>query len=192
MNSDIKEKIRNIVSIFYRNPFKIFYINSNDSKIVTNPIGYFVSLGITTSSKVLDDIRAILEENGYTAFLCEISSKRLGNQFINTITNADNPQQYIIDKFDEDILGEKESKLYLKELREKLNVDESVEELKTLVYKISQLEDLINRLDRQDGWGIHMIRKTSSGFSLFHRQVNYKVEGDLEYRLGIYVSEDCD
>lgn len=186
---DIKDKIRDTVSVFYRNPFKVFCINSCDGETIIKPVGYFVSLGITTAPRVLEEIKGILEDSGFTAFLCEISSKRRGNQFINTITNTENPGQYIIDELESNMLGEIEARERFKELKEDLSIEKDLADIKSLVIKISELEELISKLDKIGGWNLHRIKETASGFSLFHTQVNYRVIGDLEYRVGIYVSE---
>lgn len=183
-----KDKIKELIGVFYRNTFKIFYINSCEGENFAKPLGYFVSLGITTSPKVLEDMRQLLEENGYTARIAEISSKRVGGQFLNTLINVDNPQQYKLSEFENNILTEETSKKRLEDMKSKISLDQDLDVLKDLVPKISQLEELITKLDKAGGWNMHLIQESTSGFSIFHKMVNYKKVGDLEYRLGIYVS----
>lgn len=186
-----KEKVKELVSIFYRNTFKVFYINSSDGENTCKPFGLFVSLGITTSPKVLEDMRDILEENGYVAKICEISSKRCGDyQFINMLTDNNNPSQYEVSDFEDNIILTKElAENKLKELKGLINSDQDLEVLRTVVPKVSRLEELINKLNETSGWELHMIQETDDNFSIFHRFVNYKQVDDIEYRLGIYVSE---
>lgn len=189
MENSSKDKIKELVGVFYRNTFKIFYINSVDGETFVKPFGYFVSLGITTSLSVLENIRSILGENGYTATLAEISSKRVGGQFLNTVTKMDGLVQYALsDDFNQNALGEKESKERLVKMKESLNTSQDLAVLKDLVPKISQLDELINRLDNFEGWDLHMIQETGNGFGILHKNVNYSKVGNLEYRLGIYVS----
>lgn len=185
-----KDKVKELVSIFYRNTFKIFYINSSDGENTCKPFGLFVSLGITTSPKVLEDIRSILEENGYIAKICEISSKKCGDyQFINTLTDNNTPEQYKVTEFEDCVFSKEEAEKKLQELKEKINSDQEIDILRILVPRVSRLEELISRLNESSGWDLHMIQETEDGFSIFHKFVNYKQVGGVEYRLGIYVSE---
>ena len=82
MDMTTREKIRNIIEIFYRPKFKIFNINSLDGKVFNHLEGVFVSLGITTSMKVMEDIAEVIntEDNGLKATITEISSKKIVNQ----------------------------------------------------------------------------------------------------------------
>lgn len=188
-----KEKLRDLVSVFYRNTFKIFYINSEDGETFIKPFGLFVSLGITTSPNILENIRDVLESNGYTATICEISSKRFGGQFLNTISNIKSPSQYELTEFDDDILDRSRAIQLLEEYKKEINQDQDIEVLKTVVPKSARLEELINRLDRTSCWDLHMIQRNhfddSESFNIFHKFVNYKQVDGVEYRLGIYVSK---
>jgi hypothetical protein len=186
-----KEKVKELVGIFYRNTFKVFYINSCDGENTCKPFGLFVSLGITTSPKVLEEIRGILEENGYIAKVCELSSKRCGDyQFINTLTDNKTPLQYEVLELGPDVMNEAESKERLKTLKDLITSDQDLETLRTIVPKVSRLEELINRLNETSGWNFHYIQETNNSFNIFHKFVNYKQTDDIEYRLGIYVSEN--
>lgn len=183
-----KGSIQELVSVFYRNTFKMFYINSTDGENFSNPSGIFISLGITTSPTVLEDIKSILISNGYNAVISEIVSKKVAGQFMNILTENE-PNQYELTEFEDNILDRDKALQVLEELKNKVNPEQDLEELKVLVPKLSRLEELINKLDHNNGWSIHLIQETDKTFNLFHRFVNYKKENELEYRIGIYVSE---
>ena len=190
-----KEKLRDLISVFYRNTFKIFYINSQDGETFTKPLGMFISLGITTSPIILENIKDVLESNGYNATICEISSKRFGGQFLNTVTTKSCPNQYELTEFDDNILDRTKATSLVNELKDEINQDQDLEVLKQLVPKVARLEELISKLDRTSGWDLHLIQRCISeeskieSFNIFHKFVNYKQVDGVEYRLGIYVSE---
>ena len=188
-----KERLRDLVSVFYRSTFKIFYINSQDGETFTKPTGFFVSLGITTSPSILENMKDILESNGFNAKVCELSSKKFGGQYLNTITSEPFPKQYELTVFGDDILDHDKAVNLLEEIKGRINNDQDIEMLKILVPKASRLEELINKLDRTSGWDLHMIQHNILGdvenFNILHKFVNYKLVDGVEYRLGIYVSE---
>lgn len=186
-----KDELQELVGVFYRNTFKTFYINSEDGESFSKPEGIFVSLGITTSPSVLEDIKNILISNGYTAEITKIASRKIAGQFLNSIIReSEYPTQFeVIDHKDFKILSREESLKRLEDLRVLVNPDQNLETLKELVPKISRLEELINKLDRSNGWEIHYLQETDHSFNIYHRFVNYKKEGDIEYRIGIYVSK---
>jgi len=193
MVTTTRDKIRNIIEIFYRPKFKIFNINSLDGKVFDHLQGVFVSLGITTSMKVMEDITEVIntENNGLRATIVEISSKKVVNQFMNTVINKTGVKQYLIQDFESQGLLDKEASLNLLEsLRSKLSVEVDLEELKNLTPRISKLATLIQKLDKSQGWDSHMIQEDQEEFyRIFHKFVNYKKVDDLEYRIGIYVEE---
>ena len=185
-----KDRIHDLVGVFYRNVYKTFYINSHDGREFIKPVGVFVSLGITTSLSTYNEIKDIINNNGYTAKIAEISSRRVSGQFLNSLTSVEDPKQYLIqDNCEENLLGESEARARLESLKEKIT-SEDIQLLKELVPKISTLEELIQKLTSNSGWESHMIKETESSFQIFHKYVNYKREGDVEYRIGIYVSEN--
>lgn len=188
-----KEKLRDLISIFYRNTFKIFYINSCDGETFIKPTGLFVSLGITTSPSIIDNIKDVLESNGYEAVVCELTSKRFGGQYLNTVNLSTYPKQYELTEFDDNILDRDKAISLLNEIKDSINNDQDIETLKILVPKAARLEELIGKIDRTSGWDLHMIQRNDSGdienFNIFHKFVNYKQVDGVEYRLGIYVSE---
>lgn len=187
----IRERINEIVEVFYQQNFKTFYVNSIDGKTFVKPVGVFVSLGITTSMKSLEDIRDVIANtDGYSAVISEISSKKVGSQFLNTIVNLETPKQYVLDNSGDNILNKEQAEEELKNLKEKMNTGEDIEVLQKYAPKISKLQDLINKLTNSNGWGSHSILKDDEDYKIYHQNVNYKKEGDTEYRIGIFVSEN--
>lgn len=185
--SVIREKIHEIVEVFYQPTFKTFYVNSTDEETFIKPIGVFVSLGITTSPKVVDSIKDVISGYGYDTRIVEISSRKINGQFLNTIV-SENPTQYVIED-SEDILGREESLNELSKLKEYMNPSESLDTIQKYAPKIQKLQELIDELDRiSDGWCSHVIKIENEDYKIFHRQVNYKNTGDVEYRIGIFVS----
>ena len=101
-----RDKVHSLVEVFYQPSFKTFYVNSVDGETFVKPVGVFVSLGITTSLKVLEDIKNIISgSEGYSATLAEIKSKKVAGQFLNTVTCTTGPKQYKITNLSEDIMG---------------------------------------------------------------------------------------
>lgn len=186
-----REKIHDLVEVFYQPIFKTFYINSTNGTTFIKPIGVFVSLGITTSMKVLEDMKEIINSTEeYEACLVEISSKKVAGQFLNTIINKEEPQQYKLTDFSTNIMNEKESREELERMKGLMNPEQDLGILKTYAPRISRLQDLIDKLTTTDGWDAHLIQNCGEGeYRIFHQYVNYRKEGDIEYRLGIYVKE---
>ena len=189
-----KKKIHELVGVFYRPTYKTFYVNSIDGESFIKPIGVFVSLGITTARKVLEDIRDIIQENtDYVAQIAEISSKKVGTQFINTITNISDPQQYRLSDLDPElVLDEEAARKELESMRQLMNPEQDLDILNEYAPKISRLQDLIDKLTTTDGWDSHAIQRvdeSEGSYGVFHKLVNYRQEGNKEYRLGIYVRE---
>ena len=186
-----REKIHDLVEVFYQPTFKTFYINSTNGTTFIKPIGVFVSLGITTSMKVLEDIKEIINSTEeYEACLVEISSKRVAGQFLNTIINKEEPKQYKLTDFSDDIMNEEESKKELEKMKELMSPEQDLGILKTYAPRISRLQDLIDKLTTTNGWDAHLIQNCGDGeYRIFHQFVNYRKDGEIEYRLGIYVKE---
>ena len=140
MDMTTREKIRNIIEIFYRPKFKIFNINSLDGKVFNHLEGVFVSLGITTSMKVMEDIAEVIntEDNGLKATITEISSKKIVNQYLNTVVKKTGVEQYLIPNLDEPGLLDKEASLKLLEnLKQELTEEADLEDLKNLTHRRS-------------------------------------------------------
>lgn len=186
-----REKIHDLVEVFYQPTFKTFYINSTNGTTFIKPVGVFVSLGITTSMKVLEDIKSIINSTEeYEATIVEISSKRVAGQFLNTIINREDPKQYRLTDFSDDIMDEKKSKEKLEEMKNLMSPEQDLEVLRTYAPRISRLQDLIDKLTTTNGWDAHLIQEKDDGeYRIYHQYVNYRKDGDIEYRVGIYVKE---
>lgn len=184
-----RDEISRIVDIFYQHEFKTFYINSVDGKTFVKPIGIFVSLGLTTSMQTLENIKNVLEENGFIVKLAEIKSKRVNNMFLNTLTKEDNPQQYrITSNCNNNVFDEESARTELQRLESLLTVNQKVDVLAKTATKVSSLRKLIEKLSLTNGWSDHNIQMNEDNeYCIFHKNVNYKKEDDLEYRIGIYV-----
>lgn len=183
-----REKIKEIVEVFYQPTFKIFYINSEDGENFIKPEKVFVSLGMTTSLKGIENIKGILENNGFPSRIVEISSKKISGQFINTVTKFDEVGQFELTELGSDILGKTEAEKELKELREKIKDPLNLDVLREIVPKINQLKRLIDKYDLVGDWDTHFIQKTKDGeYKTFLKYVNYKKEDEVEYRIGILV-----
>ena len=185
------EKIRSLVGVFYQPEFKTFYVNSKDGKSFCSPLGVFVSLGMTTSLKVLENICKVLNDsNEFSARLVEMGSKKVDGQFLNTILNDTEPRQYRLSDFcNVDLLDKESAEQELKELRDNLNPSTPLDTLKVLAIKASRLQYFTEKLNESDGWGAHLIQKVDDDYRIYHLFVNYQREGDVEKRLGIYVTE---
>ena len=169
----IRSKIQDLIEVFYHSPFKIFYINSTDGEKFSKPIGIFVSLGITTSMETLKNLRdIILQETSYKAEIAEITSKSQKGQYLNRVINL-NPSQYLATP--DNSIGRDES---LKELDRILDKDKNFKDY-------SRLSELIKKLDETSGWENHGI--TKEPYQIFHKKINYRKDGNLEYRIGVYV-----
>lgn len=136
-------------------------------------------------------MREILNTHkGYRAVIAEISSKKIAGQFLNTVTKTKDIEQYMITDFGDDIMDREASIKELEELKKYMNLSENLEVLKEVTPKISKLSNLISKLDKQESWDSHLIQKDSKeDYRIFHKLVNYKQEDNIEYRIGIYVTE---
>jgi hypothetical protein len=180
-----KDRIHELVEIFYQKPpFKTFYVNSTDGETFVKPTGVFVSLGITTSMKTLEDLRDILSKTpGIKSSIVEIESVKVAGTFMNHIINT-NPTQYEVDPETvkpNTVLTKEETEEELKSLEKIGKRDEA-----------TKLKDAITRVQESpEPWTTHSVMKLESGgYRVFHRYVNYKKSDDTEYRLGIYVEEN--
>ncbi len=187
-----REKLHNLVSLIYQPVYKTFYVNSHDGVSIIKPYGIFVSLGITTSKRTMEEVRQQIAAHGYETSLAEISSIKDGatGQFINTLIGDKEPSQYPVTDYDPDsVLDEEAANKELEELKSILAAEKNMEILKRTSLKVSRLTDLLQKLN-VSGWTNHFIQKIDDGndYRIFHKYVNYKKEGDIEYRIGIFVS----
>lgn len=189
-----KENIKRLVGIFYRPTYKTFYINSTDGQeILQEPIGVFVSLGITTSLDTITKIKDILNNNReYSAKIVEICSIKTGEDFINFVSEESNPNQYKVGNIPEDVMDREKSIKKLEELKNNLNSSCGISELLSNGPKAQKLQSLIERIDQENSWDSHLIQedKESGEFKIYHLFLNYeKREDGREYRIGILVNE---
>jgi hypothetical protein len=183
-----REKVYELVSMFYQSKFKTFYINSLDGEEFVQPTGVFVSLGMTTSLDQLNNItNAINVCDKYTAKLVEIKSEKRDGIFINTVT-SETPTQYGIGETQEKLLNLEETEELIKKLNEQL-LSANAAEMNILGKRLRRLMYLKSQLDSTEGWDIHAIQDLGDDFKIYHLKVNYKKESDTEYRIGILVNE---
>ncbi len=179
-------RIQDLVKVFYQQPFKVFYINSNDGTTFMKPKGLFISLGLTTGMKTLEGLRDVISSTypETKARIVEIKSKLVsGGQFLNTITENLNPCPYVISEFPGDLLDLDESNKELQMLREKIKETQDIK----LIAATQKLQELIDKLSSGDGWENHRIIKQDADYKIFHKVTNYIKKDDVEYRIGIYV-----
>lgn len=191
------EEVHKLVSIFYQPEFKTFYVNSSDGEKFTMPSGVFVSLGITTSMEVLKSIRGVINTGDeYSAELVEIVSKRIaGTQYMNSVTRHNLEEQYKAKvESPENTLDELGAKKELERLG-KIVQDSSNDFLDDNIQKViidyNSLKKVVEKLDHiSGGWDNHrIVYRGESGYGFYHLLVNYEKRNDLEYRVGIYVTQ---
>ena len=189
-----REKIHELVKLFYQHTFKTFYINSEDGKEFSKPLGVFVSLGMTTKLKTLENIRDFISANkDFKARIVEISSKRVDDQFLNTLVETENPQQYRIEELPDNIISREEAYEELEKLKNEMNLRTSLEDLTEKTHQVKKLKALIDNLEETHGWDSHAIQRDGdSDYRIFHLFVNYAKKEGVEFRLGIFVDENDD
>ena len=189
-----REKIHELVKLFYQHTFKTFYINSEDGKEFSKPLGVFVSLGMTTKLKTLENIRDFISANkDFKAKIVEISSKRVDDQFLNTLVETENPQQYRIEELPDNIISREEAYEELEKLKNEMNLRTSLEDLTEKTHQVKKLKALIDNLEETHGWDSHAIQRDGdSDYRIFHLFVNYAKKEGVEFRLGIFVDENDD
>ena len=179
-----KDRIHELTEIFYQKPpFKTFYINSTDGETFVKPLGVFISLGITTTMKVLTDLRDVLGKTpGLKTSIVEIRSIKVAGQYLNQVLRVD-PEQYEVSPetvAPNTVLGKTEADGLLKELE----VSGQVAEAHKLRETIARVEESGNPWIDQE-----VMKIKEGGYRIFHHLTNYKKTDDAEYRLGIYVEE---
>lgn len=191
-----REGVNELVSIFYqKTKYKLFNVNSIDGEEFTKPLGVFVSLGMTTSLKQIQDITSAISRcKGYTARIAELGSIKIGGIYLNYLTKTDSIQQYPLNEENDDTLMNRDEVL---EMISKL-VDRSKDstasqtELVNISGKLNKLTYLNNQLEESDGWGTHAIREEDGDYKIYHLRLNYKKDPDsnIEYRIGIFVEDE--
>ena len=138
----------------------------------------------------LENIESVLKNNGYVARVAEISSKKVNGQFLNTLVNSQAiPKQYKIDasNVEGQLFDAEGANKELERLETLLSTDMDLESLAVTANQVSSLRKLIEKLSSSNGWENHLIEKKEGDYSIFHKNINYIKDGDLEYRVGIYV-----
>lgn len=202
MDTINRDDVRKLVEVFYQPPFKTFYVNSIDGSEFVKPVGIFVSLGITTSLRTIDNICDIINNSEkYSSRVVEIASKRVSGQFLNYVTK-ENPPQIHIDTIQQGVLflperdkgekliDQKFSMIELEQMKDLMHPDQDILTLQKYAPKIKSLESLIKQIEDDPlGWdGYWILKKPDESYKLFHRYINYSNMGDVEYRIGIYVT----
>ena len=180
-----KNTLRDIVEIFYQAPFKIFNVNSTDGKTMIKPIGYFISLGITTS---LDSLRTISDyisrsDYGFESRIVELESRvsEEYGDFINTLSGREVKKYPSIPPPGIKIMGETEATEYLQELTDKINSGD---------YSVSvEKQKLSDTLRRITNWDEFCLQIKDGVPGVFHKYVNYQKNENSENRIGIYVTK---
>lgn len=191
-----RDKVHELVGIFYQPTYKTFYINSPDGKTVTEPLGVFVSLGITTSRKTLDNICSIISSNKeYTATVVEISSQKVGDQYINTVVEnpESKPKQYRLTDIPEDTMDKSQALEELERMKNLMTPESDLDVLTKYGSRVQRLQYLVDKLNESNGWGSHVIQQCGdSDYRIYHLLVNYVKRDEIEYRIGILVNEKKD
>lgn len=184
-----REKIHELVKLINPPTYRTFYINSEDGKEFTKPIGVFVSLGMTTSLDTLMGVCNLIKRTtGYDSILVELSSIKVGDQFLNTIVNKEDPEQYRLADIPGDVMGKEETEEELRSLESKINPQSSLETITEYSPRLTRLQRLYNILG-ENGWESHGIQRVNNEYRIYHLFVNYKKKEGIEYRLGIFVYE---
>jgi len=178
-----KQRIQELIKVFYQQPFKIFYVNSEDGITFIKPKGLFVSLGITTSMVTLEKLRGTIEDTypETSPKLVELVSKRgESGQYLNALTTSE-PHPYTITDLPPNLMTKEEAEQELARLRENIKTNLDIQ-LLTATQKLQEF------IDRIKNWDEHQIYKTDDNeYKIFHKTSNYKKEGNVEYRIGIFV-----
>lgn len=190
-----REEVNELVNIFYhKTKYKLFNVNSVNGEEFTKPLGIFVSLGMTTSLKQIQDITSAISHcKGYTARVAELGSIKIGGIYLNYLTGADPIQQYPLDGGSNEGLMNRDEVLEtiskLVERSKDLNTSQA--ELVEISGKLNKLTYLNNQLEESDGWGTHAIMEDGD-YKIYHLRLNYKKDPDsnIEYRIGIFVEDE--
>lgn len=185
-----KQKIHRLVESVYNYTFKVFSVaESTDNP--NSSIGVFVSLGITTQPDTIKSISDIFNNmKEYDAKVVEIVSSKVGESFVNTVHEEVNPRQYRLKDLPEGLMNREEAVSELEGKKENINPQNDIDSLIKCGVGVQKLQDLIGKLDESNKWDSHLIQKLGEcDYRIFHLDLNYEKRGDLEYRLGILISE---
>lgn len=185
-----RQKIHRLVESVYNYIFKVFNVVESTDK-PNNLVGVFVSLGITTQLETIRSIKDIFDNmKEYSAKVVEIVSEKVGNTYVNTVHEDVNPGQYRLKELPEDLMNREEAVSELERMQEKINPQNDLDSLVKCGVKVQKLKDLIGKLDESNKWDSHLIQRLGDcDYRIFHLDLNYERRGDLEYRVGILISE---
>lgn len=185
-----RQKIHRLVESVYNYTFKVFNVVESTDK-PNKSIGVFVSLGITTQLDTIRSIKDIFDNmKEYSAKVVEIVSEKVGDIYVNTVHEEVNPGQYRLKELPEDLMNREEAVSELEGMKEKINPQNDLDLLVKCGVKVQKLKDLIGKLDEFNKWDSHLIQRLGEcDYRIFHLDLNYERRGDLEYRVGILISE---
>lgn len=174
-----KELVHERVEVFYQNQFKTFYVNSKDNTNFVKPYAVFVSLGMTTSMESLENIKNALNNfNEFHAEIAKLSSKKsIGSQFLNTPSEIGEAKQFEL----------------LEIPKNSYNREQSLEYFPNSDIPESKWKPLFEKIDADNSWDINLLQVMSdtNDVRIYHRFINYiKDDAGVEYRIGIYVTEN--
>lgn len=185
-----RQKIHRLVESVYNYIFKVFNVVESTDK-PNNSVGVFVSLGITTQLDTIRSIKDIFDNmKEYSAKVVEIVSEKVGNTYVNTVHEDVNPGQYRLKELPEDLMNREEAVSELEGMKGKINPQNDLDLLVKCGVKVQKLKDLIEKLDESSKWDSHLIQRLGDcDYRIFHLDLNYEKRGNLEYRVGILISE---
>lgn len=193
MNLNIK-RVQEAVEIIYQPSFKVFTVNSENGKDFSRPLGYFVSLGITTSFDTIRDVCSFIGDQlkGDIEFskLCELRTVRKYGQFMNNVTKIEGKEsidQYDSLYFPDNLLDKRSSSEILNHLKDEMNRCVSIEDIRSYSNKIGRLTYLINKIDKKNEWDSKGIISEGDEFKVFHKKVNFIEKDEKSLRIGIFV-----
>lgn len=193
----MKKKLEHLVGVIYRTPFKIFEVNSEDGVSLCQPLGYFLSLGMTSDIQMLKSIRDFINKTEeFQAKLVEIKSISLGvAHYVNSITKEEPVGTiipYRIENVPENSYDREGSIDLINKCDQELKgiIKRGEEIPRSLTNRLSKLNNLFTQIEQKMGWDDHRILITPpENVILYHMNVNYKQEGESHYRIGIFVTE---
>ena len=185
-----RQKIHRLVESVYNYTFKVFNVVESTDK-PNKSVGVFVSLGITTQLDTIRSIKDIFDNmKEYSAKVVEIVSEKVGDTYVNTVHEEVNPGQYRLKELPEDLMNREEAVSELEGMKGKINPQNDLDLLVKCGVKVQKLKDLIEKLDESNKWDSHLIQRLGDcDYRIFHLDLNYERRGDLEYRVGILISE---
>lgn len=185
-----RQKIHRLVESVYNYTFKVFNVVESTDK-PNKSVGVFVSLGITTQLDTIRSIKDIFDNmKEYSAKVVEIVSEKVGDTYVNTVHEEVNPEQYRLKELPEDLMNREEAVSELEGMKGKINPQNDLDLLVKCGVKVQKLKDLIEKLDESSKWDSHLIQRLGDcDYRIFHLDLNYERRGDLEYRVGILISE---